>query len=91
MSLFITAIFCGGFVEASSHAGARIQVVGNEDAYVRIFSTDDMLRRSMYLYSDRHDKAHREFPAVLDGCLYYELPKGYMFSSAGPRWRLKPR
>ena len=77
---FITAFLCGGFVEASSHAGARIQVVGHEDAYVRIFSTDDMLRRSMYLYSDRHDKAHREFPSVLDGCLYYELPKAYMFS-----------
>ena len=90
----------GGFVFAepsgvTSFPGAKVRLVDrSEKAFVNIFSTDDILRRSMYLFSDRAYKVHREFPAILDGCMFYELsisaPHTYECTEAGDLFAVAP-
>lgn len=84
----------GNSIAVSSRPGAVVKRVGGEDPYVRIFTSDDMLRRSMYLFSDRHYKAPRDFPPVLEGCLYYEAPIGevceYKCLQDGPLFAIAP-
>jgi hypothetical protein len=99
----LTMLACGmisGAVHAEpsgviSHPGAKIRLIdGTDDAFINIFSTDDILRRSMYLFSDRPHLTQREFPAVLDGCLYRELSMAnaytYECTEAGDLFAVAP-
>jgi hypothetical protein len=83
--LWVCVLFLAGFSGAqvidSEKGLATIRVAGSEEeaGYVRMFflGRNGLMGRSMYLYSDRHDKAIEEtLPPILHECLYYEVSSG---------------
>lgn len=73
--LFLSGL-CGVSFAGEPRVGPGVRVVGNNEAFVRMFSTEGMVVRMMSLFSDRNDMALKKFPPVLEGCLYYEVPSG---------------
>src|SRR5690606_18492138 len=54
---------------------AKLEVVNVERPLIRIFTTHELLKRSMEVFSDRGNKVTAPIPNLLDGLLYYELPR----------------
>ena len=92
--LLLAALAC---LLASDGPAADRAVVRAENAdqpRVCMFSTDGTLKKSMFLFSDRGFKAVDNFPPLLNGCLYYELPikatNAYECLQAGDLFALAP-
>ena len=52
---------------------AKIKLRGAEPPLIRMFSKDELMRRSMELFANQGNKVTGEIPALLDGLLYYEV------------------